>query len=132
MPISVRGPYLSQGDKGHRTPENCSYPSKIQSLNLTLYWNLVCFFFFGHLSVIDRIFLDITEFFFGHTDRKKFAIRLFYSSLFSSGCRFPFCRFLLFSSGDAVLPFSSGCCCRFLLPFSCGDNNFVAVAVFFW
>ena len=63
MLISVRGPYLSQGDKGHRTPENCSYPSKIQSLSLTLYWNLVFFFFFGHLSVIDRIFLAMTKFF---------------------------------------------------------------------
>ena len=22
----MRGPYLSRGDKGHRTPENCLYP----------------------------------------------------------------------------------------------------------
>ena len=32
------------------------------------------FLFFGHLSVIDRIFLAETEFFFGHNDRKKFVI----------------------------------------------------------
>ena len=55
----MRGPYLSRGDKGYRTAENCSNPSKIRSL--TLYWNLN--FFYSHLSVIDLIFLASAEFF---------------------------------------------------------------------
>ena len=44
-------------------------PSKIQSLNLVLYWNLVLFFvFFDHLPVIDRMFLVMTDFFFGRNE----------------------------------------------------------------
>ena len=65
----MRGPYLSRGvqygtvkvttlRKIVRTPTKNSN-------------NLV--FFFGHLPVIDRIFLAMNEFFFGHNDRKKFA-----------------------------------------------------------
>ena len=58
-------------------------PSKIRSLNLTLHWNLVFLFFF--FSVMDRIFLAMTEFFCGRNDRKKFAIILVKQLLFSSG-----------------------------------------------
>ena len=60
----IRGPYLSRGDKGHALWKIVRTPSKIRSLNLTLYWNLAFFSFFGHLSVIDRIFLVMTDFFF--------------------------------------------------------------------
>ena len=75
----MRGPYLSRGDKDHVTPENClwAYPSRNSKSYLTLYWNVFVFFlffFFSHLSIIDRIFLAMTKFFSGHNDRKRFAI----------------------------------------------------------
>ena len=72
-----RGPYLSRGDKDYRTPENCSHSQQ----NSKSQYDIVLepsflFFFFGHLSVIDRIFLAMIDFFFGHNEQKKFAIIL--------------------------------------------------------
>ena len=61
----IRGLYLKGVIKVTALRKIVRTPSKIRSLNLTLYWNPVFFFFFffGHLSDMDRKFLVMTDFF---------------------------------------------------------------------